>query len=243
MHEAVRPRTPVAVQSRSTIAVVVAIASLGACKRDGDAPALAPALAPARQADAAARPPSPSPTPATVRPGLPPVYARRRMRLRTVALLASLVSAALSSACTRAPSDATIQSSLPGAWTWNPREQLPADQLENDTGIYATPDQQILQFGALVATDADRGAFVEYRHVPTNKNMKEAWVVWRRGSWFAAHAEVQLQSKPDAKLQILRLDADELRVSGVGFACKEGCVLRRLKEIPAAAQSGRPFAE
>jgi len=162
------------------------------------------------------------------------------MRARAT-LLFSLLLAFVLPACAKKPADKIIVSTVVGAWTWNPREQLPADKIENDTGIYATPDQQILQFGPTVAWDNDRGAFVEYRHVPTNKTMKEDWVVWRRGPWYVLDASIKVQAKLETDFEVLSISASELRVRGVPFPCKDGCVLRPLKEIPEAAKNGRPF--
>lgn len=153
----------------------------------------------------------------------------------------SVLSAFLFSACSKKPDDETIRSNLVGVWTWNPRTQLPPNEIKEDTGIYDTPDQQIFQFGATVASDHDRGDFVEYRHVPTNKNMKEDWVVWRRGPWFVFQANVEIQGKLESNFNVLRVSANELRVAGVGFPCKDGCVLRRLDAVPEAAKNGRPF--
>lgn len=160
--------------------------------------------------------------------------------MREVILL-SLLGALFVPACTKKPDDKNIQSAIVGAWTWNPREQLASEKIENDTGIYATPDQQILQFGTTVASDHDRGDFVEYRHVPTNKNMKEDWVIWRRGQWYVLDAKIYVQGKLETDFVVLRLGANELRLKAVGFDCKEGCALRPLKEIPDAAKQGRPF--
>ena len=162
------------------------------------------------------------------------------MRVRDIVFV-SLLGTLFVPACSKKPDDKTVQSSIVGAWTWNPREQLAADKIENDTGIYATPDQQILQFSATVASDHDRGDFVEYRHVPTNKHMEAAWVVWRRAPWYVFDAKIQVQGKLETDFVVLRIGANALRVKGLGFDCKEGCVLRPLKEIPAAARNGRPF--
>ncbi len=156
-------------------------------------------------------------------------------------VLLSLLTALVSPACTKKPDDEAVRSHVVGLWTWNPRAQLPADKIEDDTGIYATPDHQILEFGATVPADDDRGGFVEYRHVPTNKNMQEAWVIWRRGPWYVRDGTIQVQGKLETTFNVLRVNANELRLEGVGFACKDGCVLRPLKNLPEAAKHGRPF--
>jgi hypothetical protein len=138
------------------------------------------------------------------------------------------------------PDDDAIRSTLPGSWSFKPREQLPADKIEDDTGIYATPLEDILRFGPVASKDDPRGSFVEYKHVPKNKNLEaDRWVVADRGKWFVQDGQVtlQLDGKANRDFSVVGLSARTLRVAGPLYACKNGCVLDPIAQLPDAVQT------
>jgi len=147
--------------------------------------------------------------------------------------------------CSKNPDDKTIAKELVGIWQFKPREQLPPDKIEDNTGAYMTPDEQVFQFGPIAAGDDARGDFVEYRHIPEHTNsadhstMKARWVVGRRGRWFVSSGKVELQGSPGADFTVLSASSKALRVGGWLFPCKDGCVLRPLSAVPEGARSAQ----
>jgi hypothetical protein len=167
------------------------------------------------------------------------------MRTTAYAPLATLLLlGAMSVGCSKKPSDDTIRSQLVGVWSFRPREQLPPEKIEDDTGIYATPVEKVFQFTPTVPKDHDRGTYVEYRNIPKNKNLDSArWVIWERGNWYVLGDAVSLQPErgSDIDYKVLFVGPRTLRVSGEpGFACKNGCVLDPRTELPAEARSAKP---
>lgn len=145
--------------------------------------------------------------------------------------------------CTTKPDDKRIESTLVGVWTWNPHEQLPADKIQTDTGIYATPIQEIFQFGPVDPNAQEQGEYIEYWHVPENGLMKQSWISGPEGHWltYKARINVSLSRSPyiGRTFDILSISPSQLRVQGPEFECKDGCVLVPLKEVPEAAKNGR----
>jgi hypothetical protein len=148
--------------------------------------------------------------------------------------------------CSSSADDETIRKQLVGTWSFNPREQLPPNKI--DDVAFVTPDQEILQFGPGKAEENGRGSYVEYAHIPKNEHGGERWEITRRGSWFVVAGKVTLQGNAenirwstDVELTVLKSSSSFLRLDGFPLLpCKGGCVVRPLKELPEAARTAQP---
>ncbi len=72
-------------------------------------------------------------------------------------------------------------------------------------------------------------------------NSSERWAVMERGRWFVHDGTVHVQQRSDVEFTVLKLNSQHLRVSGVLFGCKDGCVLRPLRELPEGARSAKEW--
>jgi hypothetical protein len=167
--------------------------------------------------------------------------------MRLPIVLFTILTALGTSGCSTKPDDETIETQLVGIWSFNPREQLPPEKIDQSASAYMTPDQQIFQFEPIAPGEDARGEFVEYRHIPEHTNssngstMKARWVIMQRGRWYAANGKVKLQAKNEAEFEVLTASAGALRVGGLLFPCKDACVLRPLSELPEAVRSAEPW--
>ncbi len=178
------------------------------------------------------------------------------MRLRTALIV--VVVAVGSPACSKKPDAETLQKQLVGVWSFNPREQMPTEKI--DDKAFITPDQTILQFEPVKTEEkgATSGRYTQYSHVPKHENdvagrvvVTDAhWELDRRGDWLInAEGELYLQGgtenvkgSSDVHLKIVDSRSDLLRLDGFPlWPCKVGekvgCVLRPLKELPTPAAS------
>ncbi len=175
--------------------------------------------------------------------GGPPRRTLAQVHTSKLTLLGTLlVVGAASTGCAKKPDDAAIQARLPGVWSFHPREQLPREKIQDDTGAYDTPLEQVFEFGQIRGSGGPHGDFAEYRHIPKNKSGAERWAVARRGKWFVVGGTVTLQlPRGDEELTVLAVDPTKLRLGGPLFPCQDGCALRALSELPTEARSAQPW--
>ncbi len=161
--------------------------------------------------------------------------------LRTLHLGLLLCAAGLTSAgCSKRGGDEAIHKQLVGAWSFNPRTQLPPEKI--DDVAFETPDQMILQFEPTQALDngGAQGSFAEYKHVPKLVHSSDHWEV-RRGKWFVLDGKLTLTGYFDEVLRVVSSSAVRLKLDGIPLLpCKEACDLRPLNELPEGARAALP---
>jgi hypothetical protein len=148
-------------------------------------------------------------------------------------------------ACSKGADDDAIRKQLVGSWSFNPREQLPPEKI--DDKAFETPDQVILQIEEAKVLDngGTSGFYVEYRHIPKLEHSSDHWEA-KRGAWFVLDRKVTLQAGRDSavELKVVNSGSKHLRLDGFALMpCKGGCAFDSLTEIPEAARKApqRPY--
>lgn len=159
---------------------------------------------------------------------------------RDVAVGVVVLAAALSSmACSKKPDDATIEKQLVGTWSFNPREQLPQDKI--DDVAFETPDRVVLAIEPAKPQDNGLGSYAKYEHIPKLEHTHDHWRV-HRGQWYVAQGELTLQPEGGVfaeKMRVLVSGPQWLRLDGMPLLpCKKGCSLQHIDRVPEPALRG-----
>ncbi len=155
-------------------------------------------------------------------------------------LTLALVLLAASTGCKKTQDDATIRKLLVGVWSFRPHEQLPPEEITDGLGTSSTPVEDVFEFGPIVASDDDRGSYVEYRHTAKDDHTAEQWTASKRENWYVLDGTLYFESATGfgQTTKVLSVNSRYLRVSGgASFPCMKGCELARLAKVPDEAQS------
>lgn len=135
--------------------------------------------------------------------------------------------------CTKKQDDATIEKRLVGIWSFNPREQVPQEKIDNEA--FETPSQVVLQFDASKVDEkgSESASYAMYEHIPKLVHSTDHWKV-TRGTWFVAQGKVILQGSYDVELKVLSAAPRQLRVDHFPLIpCNnDNCVLLPLSSLP-----------
>ena len=163
-------------------------------------------------------------------------------------LVLAVIAALTSSGCSKKPDDATIGKQLTGIWSFNPREQLSSEKIDENIGVYTTPDGDILQLGSPIDPNDTRGEFVHYVHIPkhvpptSGDPVPARWTIRDRGHWFFFDGKVTLQGRTESSLTVTAVSSNSFRSSNYYLGCRQAsCTLRRLDELPAEARSAQTW--